>query len=1422
MYNYKKASLSILIVAVMVLSSFMAIMPLTNAASSQTSSTPVGTVTLNPSSGAFPGQLVTYTWSGVPLNLVAPVYVTVYLNGAPYSTGVASYSNGVLTGTFTMPNDQPGTSFQVSLSYKDSAQNYGVSAQMSSTGSANIYTSPVGAHNTELNTNFGIPYTITASVNYSKNSKVETNFTGGSSTAKVVANATSNVTSGNKKTRVWAANESASAKLGVLTNFTNYENFISVDKEQNITFGATAYQAGTTQLSLAASTVFKSNFTGQWNNTGKLSTSGSIVHVPANLTKITLIGYVNQTINNVPTDFLVTAVYSGMVYSNTTYTTTGTFSAVSPTGLKGNFSGTSSVTWSFKNINITKTTGGVYYFNVTYNLNVKMSGSTGNSLVSISATYSNSTYLNFVDYKGASKPKSVANTSADTLPVQSGYTFTGYEVGLENPTLSGTFINDFQAHVGKASTGNISFKFSNGTKGSLITLGVNGTKIYFNQTGKTAIVINNVFNQTLTGYLNVTIVSNFYSAGITYISQGVWNFTATVEYNLTAKHGIYISNVSKISNYGNVTVSNSNATAVGTGPTGTTMLIDDYYNVIPYQTFNLKSKLHDMAGYPYLTSFKVPYTTYELMYNLYPYASNETATITQNLSWTGNLNITFGAKSGTKSEYVMTDEGLNSTVTGFNTSLSIKGPAKGINFNVTVLGTNVTFYGLLSQSSGNLTALVSANSSTGGAKFSNNIIEYYYANFTYPKPALVTFTNSYKAVTTNTVTNDTNVSFSLADVFANITYFNILSGSVTFTSSFYHGSILINGHSNSSKKISLGLWTPNNATKKSLPGNVTSIIGFRNTTLLGWYNASLRNYKTLPALYGINSFNGSAEIYVNVSIKNYTQKSAFMIDPSYNGLQNVTLSLTILSNVTASTMGKDNQTYSLSNNSQNLTVKGIGKNGYLNNFDMKGTFSVTDSTYGLTNTYSMNVTIKQIPFFDKTAISFKKSKGANITFVSGDVLTPSNTSYMKMYANISSPIANLTLTPLANFTFNGSFELVNSTTPYNISGTFTGNTVSIFNSANNTIFSTTGTASALATIKATVLESQMVIQGTSFGITYTTNSVNIATAGNVPVSGLATSQSGSGTVSGTIKVAKIYPLNKTTYASSFDLAGQFNVQVSFANGTQEYLTGSFLNSPVSTSANMSELVPVQVNTGASIYSEMPNTGVSSGMSYQLLDGSGAMIITLSNNQIAEIATLSGQYVNMSLSQLNAKISSVWNEQNNTYVTLTTDYGTMTAQLKALNATLLTVKNGEATIQTSVGTIQTSLTSINGQITSINGSMATVQTSLGKIQTSLNSLNTTVTSINGNVATVQTSLGTLTGTVTSINNGVATIQTNLGTLQTSVSGVTGKVGTVSSSVGNTMIFEVVVLILVLITLVLAFLAMSNSNKLAKKIDEMKKQ
>ncbi len=206
-----------------------------------------------------------------------------------------------------------------------------------------------------------------------------------------------------------------------------------------------------------------------------------------------------------------------------------------------------------------------------------------------------------------------------------------------------------------------------------------------------------------------------------------------------------------------------------------------------------------------------------------------------------------------------------------------------------------------------------------------------------------------------------------------------------------------------------------------------------------------------------------------------------------------------------------------------------------------------------------------------------------------------------------------------------------------------------------------------------------------------------------------------------------------------------------------------------------------------------------------------------NGGIVTIDTSLGT-ISTSLGNLNATVMNI----SNGVAMLNTAAGKIQLSLTSINATLAGIVNGMAVLNTSVGQVKTSLTTISGQITAVNGNIATVQTSLGTVQTSLSSLNATVTSINNGVATVQTSLGTLTGTVTSINNGVATIQTNLGTLQTSVNGVGNKVSTVGQSVGNTMIFEVVVLILVLITLVLAFLSMSNSNKLAKKLDEMKKQ
>jgi len=71
MYNYKRGIIVLAVISLMIFTPLIAIFPLTSA--QNTVSSPVGTVTFNPSSGAFPGQIVTYTWSGLPGNLVPPV-----------------------------------------------------------------------------------------------------------------------------------------------------------------------------------------------------------------------------------------------------------------------------------------------------------------------------------------------------------------------------------------------------------------------------------------------------------------------------------------------------------------------------------------------------------------------------------------------------------------------------------------------------------------------------------------------------------------------------------------------------------------------------------------------------------------------------------------------------------------------------------------------------------------------------------------------------------------------------------------------------------------------------------------------------------------------------------------------------------------------------------------------------------------------------------------------------------------------------------------------------------------------------------------------------------------------------------------------------------------------------------------------------
>jgi len=77
--------------------------------------------TLTPNPEAIAGQTVQFSWAvpGSP-SLNPPIWVTVYIDGTPYVTLQASYSGGVLSGSFVMPNGEADAILEIKVYYSDS------------------------------------------------------------------------------------------------------------------------------------------------------------------------------------------------------------------------------------------------------------------------------------------------------------------------------------------------------------------------------------------------------------------------------------------------------------------------------------------------------------------------------------------------------------------------------------------------------------------------------------------------------------------------------------------------------------------------------------------------------------------------------------------------------------------------------------------------------------------------------------------------------------------------------------------------------------------------------------------------------------------------------------------------------------------------------------------------------------------------------------------------------------------------------------------------------------------------------------------------------------------------------------------------------------------------------------------------------
>ncbi len=245
----------------------------------------------------------------------------------------------------------------------------------------------------------------------------------------------------------------------------------------------------------------------------------------------------------------------------------------------------------------------------------------------------------------------------------------------------------------------------------------------------------------------------------------------------------------------------------------------------------------------------------------------------------------------------------------------------------------------------------------------------------------------------------------------------------------------------------------------------------------------------------------------------------------------------------------------------------------------------------------------------------------------------------------------------------------------------------------------------------------------------------------------------------------------------------------------------------------------------------------------LSTGSGAFMVSISSSTlVATIQTAIGNAMKVPLADLNASIKAIngasvlintkFGEMNTTLgimnasvsqilqnsLVLTTDLGHVQVTLSQIDARLISFNSTLAVINTTAGQLKLNIASLNASVTAFNGNIVSIKTSLGTMSGSLASINGTVrsnaagiSSLVGSTATISTSLGTVSGKVTSISGGIATIQTKLGALNTTVSSIHTSTDKVSSSLSNTLIFEIVALVLVIITLALVAVVMVRVKK-----------
>jgi len=490
------------------------------------------------------------------------------------------------------------------------------------------------------------------------------------------------------------------------------------------------------------------------------------------------------------------------------------------------------------------------------------------------------------------------------------------------------------------------------------------------------------------------------------------------------------------------------------------------------------------------------------------------------------------------------------------------------------------------------------------------------------------------------------------------------------------------------------------------------------------------------------------------------------------------------------------------------TVKGVTINSWtFSSGTLTVDFKAVVSSTGLTATissatvaYSSTVTSSVTPSPASYAISAMPPTteygSAAFTIASG---APSPTS-----------ITSLVLSPATGTTVTG--VTINS-------WTFSSGTLNVYFTA---VVSSTGLTATIS----------------SATVTYDSSYNTAPSSGIAPSAGYTITTFGPQTVYGTVAVTSSNaPLTVQSLEFPSPLSGTTVTGVEINgwvySGTTLTVAYSAVVSSTSTTATVGggAVMITYLGTPTSVATDSYGTANTVLLPYHttLVSGSGALLTGISPSQIATLtADVTGAVktsMQVPLSDLNASVVAI----NGVVAKIDTAFGNMTATLSAINATVGSISSGQVLVLTKLGSVETSLASLNASLMMVNGNVATINTTLGMVQASLSSIGATVSStatsvsgLVGSTATIKTDLGNISGQVTGVSNGVATIQTSIGKLNSSVSQIQLSAGQIKTSSNTLEIFLIVAIVLILITLVIAFLAVNNTNRLAKKFEEQKKQ